>query len=378
MIERILEKQILKNFYKGKAIIILGARQVGKTTLVEMALTHITDKVLRLNADEADVRDLLTDTTSTRLRSIIGNNKIIFIDEAQRISNIGITIKLFTDQIKDVQVIVTGSSSFDLANKIKEPLTGRKYEYQLFPLAYSEMVKHSSKLEERRLLEQRLVFGYYPEIIVKSGEARDLLKMLSDDYLYKDLLSLEQIKKPALLEKILAALALQLGNEVSYTEIGQLVGADKGTVEKYVDLLEKSFVIFKLPAFSRNLRNEIKKGRKIYFYDNGIRNAIIRNFNSVNLRNDIGALWENFLISERLKYLRYSGMDARTHFWRTAQQQEIDYIEVVSDKIYAYEFKWNINSKARIPKAFIKTYPDCYNEIITPSNFEKFVGVGKL
>lgn len=373
MIERTLEKNILEHLYKGKAIIILGARQVGKTTLVEMVLDRIAEKTLYLNSDEADVRDLLTDATSTRLKSIIGDNKIVFIDEAQRINNIGLTIKLLTDQIKDVQVIVTGSSSFDLANKIKEPLTGRKYEYSLFPLSYSEMAKHNGLLEERRLLEQRLIFGYYPEIVTKPGEAKELLKMLSNDYLYRDLLSLEQIKKPALLEKILAALALQLGNEVSYNEIGQLVGADKGTVEKYIDLLEKSFVIFKLPAFSKNLRNEIKKSKKVYFYDNGIRNAIIRNFNSVNLRNDIGALWENFLMSERIKYLRYNGIDAKTYFWRTKQQQEIDYIEEYAGEIYAYEFKWKVNSKAKMPKTFIKTYPDNKFQVITPKNFESFV-----
>jgi len=375
MINREIEKQLAKHFFKGKIIMLSGARQVGKTTLIEMLLKKRKEKVLYLDADKADVRELLTDTTSTYLKSVVGNHKIVFIDEAQRVKNIGITLKLFADQIKDVQVVVTGSSSFDLTNEINEPLTGRKYEFMLFPLSFSEMVEHHSLLEEKRLLEHRLIYGYYPEIATKPGEEKELLKLLANSYLYRDLLTLGQIKKPALLEKILRALALQLGSEVSYNEVAQLVSANQETVEKYIDLLEKSFVLFRLPAFSRNVRNEIKKGKKIYFYDNGIRNAIIENFSPLSNRSDTGALWENFLISERMKYLYYNNIAAKKYFWRTTQQQEIDYIEEQERKLFAYEFKWNKKARAKFPKTFIAAYPDTKTHLITQGNFESFLGL---
>jgi len=375
MISRELEKQLVQHFFRGKIIMLSGARQVGKTTLIEMLLQKRKEKILYLNADETDVRELLTDTTSTSLKSIVGNHKIVFIDEAQRVKNIGITLKLFADQIKDVQVIVTGSSSFDLANEMNEPLTGRKYEFMLFPLSFSEMVEHHGQLEEKRLLEHRLIYGYYPEIVTKPGEEKELLKLLANSYLYRDLLTLEQIKKPVLLEKILRALALQLGSEVSYNEVAQLVNADQETVEKYIDLLEKSFVLFRLPAFSHNVRNEIKKGKKIYFYDNGIRNAIIGNFNLLISRNDTGALWENFLISERMKYLYYHNINVKRYFWRTVQQQEIDYIEEQERKLSAYEFKWNKKARAKFPKTFIRAYPDSETHLVTQGNFESFLGL---
>jgi predicted AAA+ superfamily ATPase len=275
--------------------------------------------------------------------------------------------------IKDVQVIASGSSTFDLAHRTAEPLTGRKYEFLLLPLSFGEMVQHHGLLEEKRLLEHRLIFGYYPEIVTKPGEEKELLKLLAGSYLYKDLLSFGGIKKPALLEKILQALALQVGNEVSFTEIGQLVKADNETVERYIDLLEKTYVIFRLPAFSRNIRNEIKKGRKIYFYDNGIRNAIISNFNQPLLRSDIGALWENFLVSERRKRVLALEDDVASFFWRTTQQQEIDYIEEKSGKLSAYEFKWNPASRKKIPLTFLRSYPNTESMTITPDNFEHFL-----
>ena len=333
------------------------------------------EKSIILNGDEPDIRELLSNCTSTRLRSIIGDHRIVCIDEAQRINNIGLTIKIFTDQLKEVQVIASGSSAFDLANRTAEPLTGRKYETLLLPLSFKEMVEHHGLLEETRLLAHRLVYGYYPEIVTKPGEQKELLRLLAGSYLYKDLLSFGGIKKPVLLEKILLALALQLGNEVSYHEIGQLVGADNQTVERYIDLLEKAFVIFRLPAFSRNVRNEIKKGRKIYFYDNGIRNTIISNFNLPEIRNDVGALWENFMISERTKYLIMNQIAAKSYFWRTTQQQEIDYIEEREGKLYAFEFKWNPLGKIKIPKTFLNSYSSAETEIITPKYFESFLGL---
>lgn len=373
MIEREIEKQIENRLFKGKAILVFGPRQVGKTTSIHSILEKSTKACLFLNGDEADVRESLENTTSTNLSLLFGENKIIFIDEAQRINGIGITLKLITDVLKDVQVIATGSSAFDLANETQEPLTGRKYEFQMFPISFQEMVKNNGILEEKRLLEQRMIYGYYPEIVVKPNDAVENLKLLSNSYLYKDLLNLEQIKKPALLGKILKALALQVGSEVSYNEISRLVNGDFHTVEKYIDLLEKAFVIFTLPAYSRNVRNEIKKGRKIYFYDNGVRNAIINNFSPLSSRSDTGALWENFLISERMKYLNSNQLEAWKYFWRTTAQQEIDYLEELNGKMNAYEFKWNPNKTIKFPKTFTNAYPEAEVKLITPKNFEEFV-----
>jgi uncharacterized protein len=373
MIQRLFQEELKKRMFQGKAILLFGSRQCGKSTLTEHFLKELNEPFLYLNGDEADVREILTNTTSAKLKALAGNNKIVFIDEAQRIPNIGITLKLFTDRLKDIQVIATGSSAFELAGKVNEPLTGRKYEFMLYPLNFKEMVDHHGLLEEKRLLEQRLVYGYYPEIVTKPGREKELLKLLANSYLYKDLLTLEQIKKPVLLEKLLKTLALQLGSEVNYNELSQTVGADKGTVEKYTDLLEKAFVLFRLPALNRNVRNEIKKGKKVYFYDCGIRNAIINNFNALNNRTDTGALFENFFIAERLKYLRYNNMDATQYFWRTTQQQEIDLIEETNKKMKAFECKWNEKARARFPQTFIINYPGTEKHVVTPVNVEEFV-----
>ncbi len=372
MITRQLQKDLEDRLFCGKALILFGPRQVGKTTLIDMLL-HGRDDVLFLNGDEPDVRELLSDAISTRLRAVIGSHRIVFIDEAQRVENIGLTLKLFTDHIKNVQVIATGSSAFELASHVSEPLTGRKFEYHLYPISFSEMVAHHGLLEEQRMLEHRLIYGYYPEIVTSPGDEKELLTSLAGSYLYKDLLMLESIKKPALLEKILRALALQLGSEVSYSELSRLVGADMQTVEKYIDLLEKTFVIFRLPSYSRNVRTEIRKGRKVYFYDNGIRNAVIANYAQASQRTDLGALWENFLISERMKYLAYSKVLASQFFWRTTQQQEIDYIEERDGKLFAWEFKWNANAKVRIPKTFTRAYPDVEVAHITPKDYASFL-----
>lgn len=373
MIQRLLQKTIEERLFKGKAILLFGPRQTGKSTLIESLLRKNNQAFLYLNGDEADIREILTDTTSAKLKMLAGANEIVFIDEAQRISNIGLTLKLFTDQLKNIQVIATGSSAFELSGQVNEPLTGRKYEFMLYPLSFSEMVQHHGLLQEKRLLTERMVFGYYPEIVTSQGQQKELLKLLADSYLYKDLLMLEQIKKPVLLEKLLKALALQIGNEVSYNELAQIVEADKQTVEKYIDLLEKAFVLFLLPAFSRNVRNEIKKGKKIYFYDCGIRNAIINNFNPVNTRTDAGVLWENFFIAERLKFIRYHDIETTQYFWRTTQQQEIDLIEETNEKITVYECKWNARAKARFPHTFTGNYPGAETHLITPANFEEFL-----
>lgn len=375
MIQRIIIQNIQNDLFKGKAIIITGPRQAGKTTLLEELKASNKMEAIWLNCDESDIRLLLEDATSTRLKEIIGDNKLVFIDEAQRVKNIGLTLKLLVDNFKTVQVIATGSSALELANEVNEPLTGRKWEYHLYPIATEEMLLHTSKLEEGRLLLQRLIYGFYPDIINHPAKAQSALMELSNDYLYKDLLSLESIRKPALLEKILTALAFQVGNEVSISELSRTISADHKTIEHYIQLLEKCFIIFQLGAFSRNLRNEIKKGRKIYFYDNGIRNAIIKNFNPIGLRQDIGALWENYLMSERRKMNSYSRRFVNSYFWRTHAQQEIDLIEESGGVIHAREFKWNEKAKVKFPESFAKAYPESTFSSIDKINYMDFVAV---
>ncbi len=373
MIDRIIESRIKGKLFKGKSIIVYGARQVGKTTLISKVTDNRNSNTLWLNCDEPDVRKMLTDATSTRLRSIAGKSSIVVIDEAQRIENIGLVIKLFVDNLKNIQIIATGSSSLELSNRVSEPLTGRKYLFTLFPLSFREMAERTDLLEERRMLEHRLVYGYYPEIVTNPGEEEERLLLLADSYLYKDILTMELIKKPVLIDKLLRMLALQVGSEVSYKEIGSAIGADNETVEKYIDLLEKSFVVFRLNSFSRNKRNEIRKGKKIYFYDNGIRNSIIRNFNPVNSRTDKGAMFENFLIGERMKKISYSGMKVLPYFWRTSQQQEVDYIEENGNNMTAFEFKWKRSGHTKLPLAFSRAYPESLFTVVTASDFEEFV-----
>ncbi len=373
MIARILYSKISEDLFKGKAIIILGARQVGKTTVLEELIKNSGEKYLFLNADEPDVRERLTRVSSSQLKQFIGQAKLVVIDEAQRISNIGLSLKLITDQLKGVQLIATGSSALELANEINEPLTGRKYEYRLFPLSVKEMTDHHGELEESRMLETRLVFGMYPEVITSAGNEKKILEGLTGSYLYKDIFSFQQIRRPEIIEKLLQAIALQVCNEVSNHELAQLISADPATVERYLGLLEQAFVIFRLYSFSRNHRNELKKSRKIYFYDNGIRNALIANFNPLSLRQDTGALWENFLVSERLKYLHYNDLLSNRFFWRTLQQQEIDYIEERDGKLFAFEFKWNKKAKEKFPKTFLSAYPQAETALIHPGNFRSFV-----
>lgn len=382
MIQRQLYNEIKECLFKGKAILLFGARQVGKTTLIESIIAPFENDVLVFSGDDPETRKNFADINTAYLKRLIGNKKIIFIDEAQRIKNIGLTLKIITDQIKTVQVIATGSSAFELASQINEPLTGRKYEYILYPVSFIEMAKHTNWLEEKSLLHDRLIYGYYPEIVSSSSirEAEKSLKLLAESYLYKDILSLEGINKPQLLEKLITALALQIGSEVSFNELARLIGSSNHTVEKYIDILEKAFIIFRLPSYSKNVRTELRKSKKIYFYDNGIRNAVIGNFSSIDSRTDKGALWENFLVSERKKFLGYKDdFSIRSYFWRTQQQQEIDYIEeshIGKDgMLQAWEFKWNPKSKARFPKLFLKAYPKSETAVVTSEDFEKFIGM---
>ncbi|HEY4288968.1 MAG TPA: ATP-binding protein [Puia sp.] len=373
MIKRAIYEQIKKDIFKGKAIIITGPRQVGKTTLLQAIMKESESKVLYLNCDEPDIRPLLENASSTSLKALIGDNALILIDEAQRVRNIGLTLKLLVDNFKEIQIIATGSSALELANEINEPLTGRKREYHLYPFATAEMTANTSILQETRLLEQRMIYGFYPDIVNSPAEAQANLLDLGNNYLYKDVLSLQDVRKPALLERLLVALALQIGNEISYSEIGQTIGTDNKTIDRYVELLEKCFVVFQLGGFSRNLRNEIKKGKKIYFYDNGIRNAIIKNFSPLSLRQDVGALWENFLVSERKKANHYANHYVNSYFWRTHQQQEIDMIEETGGKLYAWEFKWNEKAKVKIPASFIEAYPGSITGTINRENYMDFL-----
>jgi predicted AAA+ superfamily ATPase len=373
MIVRSQQDAALAYLFKGKALIIYGPRQAGKTTFSEQLLDIIAKKTLRLNGDDADTREVFLRPNATLIERIIGDHEVVFIDEAQRIQDVGLVIKIIVDRFKDVQVIATGSSSFELAGNINEPLTGRRYEMQLLPISYGELVNYTDYLTEQRLLEQRLIYGSYPEIVTDPVNAEKHLKLIANSYLYKDLLVLEQIKKPVLLEKIVKAIALQVGGEVSITEIGRLVQADNKTVEKYIDLLEKAFVLFTVPAFSGNVRNEIKKGRKIYFYDNGIINAVTNNFNPIKNRNDVGALWENYIIGERKKMLNANEADARIYFWRTTQQQEVDYIEEVKGELRAVEFKWNPDASGRLPSTFLNNYPKAKTNVVTPANRDQFL-----
>ena len=370
MISRIVESSITAKIGKGKAIIIVGPRQVGKTTLIKNILNK--KEYLFLDADDPTTRNLLTNPSTEELKSIIGKSKIVFIDEAQRIENIGITLKIITDQFKDVQLVVSGSSAFELTSKINEPLTGRKWEYQLFPIAWKEFEDSIGFVKAAQQLELRIIYGMYPDVINHTSEGFEVLKELANSYLYKDILAFSTIRKPEILEKLLQALALQIGNEVSYNELSQLLGIDKNTVSNYIDILEKAFVIFKLKSFSRNLRNEIKTNQKIYFYDTGIRNMVIGNFDVLELRQDKGALWENFLISERLKKNNYKNSLAKPYFWRTVQQQEVDYVEETAGKIIGYEIKWNEKAKFKIPKLFNETY-NADTEVVNRKNFREFL-----
>lgn len=373
LIKRTIQKQIEKSLFNNKTIIIYGARQTGKTTLVKSIQEKYPEQSAYFNCDEPDIRSALTGKTSTEIKSFFGNKKLIILDEAQRVKNIGLSLKLMIDNFPKMQIIATGSSSFELSNKIKEPLTGRKYEFHLYPFSITELNSIYSDLEINRLLERIVILGMYPPVALAGGEDQNKeLKELTRSYLYKDALQYQNIKNPEILEKLLQALALQIGNEVSYNELANSLGIDKNTVANYIRILEQAFIVFRLNPFSRNLRNELRKMRKIYFCDVGVRNALINNLNPLDLRQDAGALWENFIISERLKRNNNLNFEVNPYFWRTRQGQEIDYLEEVGGKISAYEFKLKQN-KWQPPKAFIESYSQAKYQLINKENYKQFL-----
>ena len=376
LIKRQLQKRIQERMFQGKAIILIGARQVGKSTLLrqileEKQLPVPQEQILTLNCDDARTREMLAHADNLNdISNLVAGQRIIVMDEAQRVQGIGLTLKMITDQFKEVQLLVTGSSSFMLQGDLNEPLTGRKYEYHLYPLSTQELMNDGGLLRVTQTFESRLVYGSYPDVINSNTNIQEILLNLSGSYMYQDLLSMESVRKPVLIEKLLVALALQVGSEVSYNELAQTLHSDAKTVEKYIDLLEKCYIVFRLNGLSRNIRNELKQAKKIYFYDNGIRNALIQNFNPLNLRQDTGALWENFFISERLKHNHYNGIYANTYFWRTQTQQEIDYIEERDGTMTAFEMKWNPKKgRTTFPKSFLEAYPVKETVAVTPDNY---------
>lgn len=374
MIPRLVAGKLNERLGKGKAIVLLGPRQVGKTTMLLDILEK--DKAgVYLDCDEPDIRKRLTEPTTVEIKNLIGDHHLVIIDESQRIKNIGLTAKLMVDKFKDVQFILSGSSALELSNFINEPLTGRKFEFLLLPFSTQELVNHFGRLEEERQLKQRLIYGFYPDIVLHPTDAKERLTDLVSSYLYKDIFTYQDIRKPDLLPNLLEAIARQVGNEVSYHELSSLIGADAETTKRYIDLLEKNFVLFRLRSFSRNLRNELKKSRKIYFYDNGIRNAILGNYQPLELRTDIGALWENFCISERIKMHQFNRTEVKAYFWRTKQQQEIDYIEEVNGNIIAFECKWNPIAKATFSSSFINAYKPKETLVMHRENYMDLLGV---
>ncbi|MBV6485698.1 MAG: hypothetical protein KFKLKKLM_02287 [Flavobacteriales bacterium] len=372
-IHRQIEQIIENDFFKGKIIVILGARQVGKSTLIKILPTCNTIDTLWLDGENSDVRQILKNANSERLKQLVGNYRIVVIDEAQKIEDIGSVLKLFADYNKDIQVIASGSSAFELRNTLNEPLTGRKFEYKLFPISFTEMVKHTNLLQEIRELPQRLVYGYYPEIVTSPNDAERLLRFLSDSYLYKDIFLFKGIKKPEKMLELLKLLAFQIGSEVNFNELSNSLKIDNQTVESYIEMLEQAFVIYKLPGYHTNQRTELKKSKKIYFNDLGIRNALINDFRPIEIRNDAGLLFENYVVNELRKQNEYNRVYANFYFWRNTDQREIDLIIEKNGQIRAFEIKWNSAKMAKLTKGFTNIYGETEFKVINNENFFEII-----
>jgi len=376
-ISRILTNRLKKAIQPGKVVVLYGPRRSGKTTLLKEITSKMNkDTFLQVEGDQLRYRELLSSQDSRKLKDLVEDKKLLVIDEAQRIPEIGLNLKILVDNFPKIAVLATGSASLDLAGKISEPLTGRSKMYMLYPLSFAELADWLGKFEAKSRLEQWLIYGSYPEVVTIEGRNKkeEHLDWLISNYLYRDLLNFGGVKKPDKIVSLLRLLAFQIGGEVSIAELGSNLALDRVTVEKYLDLLEKSFVIFKVYGFSRNLRKEIAKTSRYYFFDNGVRNALIENFNDLKLRNDIGQLWENFLAVERRKYHQYEGIRTNSYFWRTYDQKEIDLVEERGGRLYGFEFKWG-KGKVKPPKDFLETYSNSEFEIINKENYLKFVGV---
>jgi predicted AAA+ superfamily ATPase len=369
---RKLEEKIRPLLHRGKALIIVGARQVGKSTMLQN-MDKVFGDALWLNADENSIRDHLSVIDISGIRSLVGNYKMVIIDEIQRVKNAGLILKMMVDNFKDVQFIATGSSALEISETVFEPLTGRFFLFHLYPFSLAEIYPAKSSFEIEQALPFHLVYGNYPEVCTQRDLSEMIVKNLAQQYLYKDVLIWKDIRRPELLDKLLKLLAFQIGSQVSINELARSLGVKSETVRNYIDLLEKSFVIYQLKSFGTNQRKEVSKMSKVYFWDNGIRNAVIGNFDPLSQRTDTGALFENFIISERLKMLSWSDDDAKGFFWRNYNKSEVDYIERKRDLIKAFEIKWNTNKQYRVSRAFTNLYPNAETQIVTPSNLVSFV-----
>lgn len=374
VMNRMAANQIKDWVMKGKAIILTGARQVGKTTLLQEIFKDQSN-ILWLNADETSVRTRLKELNIENLKGVVGKYEMLVIDEIQRVENAGLLLKLLVDNFKQLKIVATGSSALDIAERIFEPLTGRHFLFHLYPFSLSELYENKSPFEIEQQLPFHLIYGNYPDVCNNRLDAEKILRNLSNQYLYKDVLVWKDIRKPELLDKLLKLLAFQICSEVSIHELANQLQVKSETVESYIDLLEKSFVIFRLKSYSTNARKEVTKMSKIYFWDNGIRNAIIEKFDDLSLRNDHGLLWENFMISERLKVNDWKENIIVSYFWRNYNQSKVDYVEVERGKERAYEFKWNSKKQQKVSRAFTNLYPEAETHVITPRNFTEFCGI---
>lgn len=370
-IERYASVKITPWLNRHKAILVIGARQVGKTTMLKNMFSNTSD-ILWLNADENTTREKLAQQDLKLLKHIVGNYKVLVIDEVQRIANAGLLLKLLVDNFKDLNVIATGSSSLDISESVFEPLTGRHINFHLYPFSMAELYAGKSPFEIEQQIPFHLVYGCYPDICNNQEIAETLLINLTNQYLYKDVLIWKDIRRPELLDKLLKLLSLQVGSEVSLHELGNQLQVKSETVENYINLLEKSFVIFRLNAYSTNARKEVTKMSKIYFWDNGVRNAVIGNYSNLGIRNDVGQLWENFMISERMKMNSTMDLPIKSYFWRNYNQSEVDYVEEENGKLHAFEMKWNTRKKNTVSKAFLNMYTTAKTDIIHPQNFSEF------
>ena len=375
MIKRAIEERIHNALAKKKVVTIMGPRQVGKSTLAGAMIPEDAD-VLEINGDNTDVQTMFVNVDDTKMKVLIGNKNFLFVDEAQKIGNVGNMLKIVAEKFDDVKVIGTGSSAFKLAEAVNESLTGRKREFRLYPLSFKEMADETSVLEESRMIDHRLIYGYYPEVVTSPGDEKEVIKELIDSYLYKDVLEENEIAKQDKLVRLVQALAFQIGSTVSANELAGLVGVDAKTVERYIDILEKCYIIFTLPSYAKNQRNELKFARKIYFWDMGIRNGVIGNMAPVSLRSpeELGHMWENFLIAERIKRNDYAGRTFVLHyFWRTQQKKEVDLIEIEDGMMTGFEIKRKEGKRVGAPASFTTAYPDARFECVTPSDLMSFL-----